>query len=281
MDKKKIDIAENIVETQENAAAENQENKKTTYKKGMGFHKDKKEEISEEVVIKNKIEKKHKRRIVIGFIMVALMAVGVASIVNVIVGSVQTLFDNTAEKEKYNALLSTLVVADPLPFESPDQADQDVILASCVWAAVMNEDMSKFDKNDFGQTYLPAVEVDKYYAKVFGTQYKLEHRTFSDQGVDFEYVEDKKAYVIPETSFPTGFTPKVEKIKKVDGDKIVTVGYVSPSTSWTDPSDGSISKYVDYIFQKQGKEYYLVAIRESDMKIEVTPSASPSPSPAA
>ena len=67
---------------------------------------------------------------------------------------------------------------------------------------------------------------------------------------------------------------EVAKIKKGSGEKIVTVGYISPSTSWTDSSDGSISKYVDYIFQKQGQNYCLVAIRESEMKVEVTATES-------
>ena len=70
--------------------------------------------------------------------------------------------------------------------------------------------------------------------------------------------------------FAPQFTPKVEKIKKSSTEKIVTVGYISPATNWNDTSDGSVSKYVDYIFQKQGKEFYLVAIRDSEARVEMT-----------
>lgn len=252
--------------------SEDKEDKSQQKKKKVIFKRNKKEKPVHEESIKRKIERKHRRRIAIGFVMVVLMAIGLASIVFAGISGVQMLLDDTDEKEMYNQLLATLVVSDPLPFESVEQADQDMILASCVWAAVMNEDMSKFEKNEFDQTCLPTVEVDKYFAKLFGTQYTLEHRTFSDQGVEFYYEEDRQAYAIPATSFPTGYTPKVEEIKKVDGDKIVTVGYIPPSTSWTDVSDGKVSKYVDYIFQKQGDNYYLVAIRESEKTVEVTAS---------
>ena len=98
----------------------------------------------------------------------------------------------------------------------------------------------------------------------------LEHGDFSDQGADFEYDEDKQAYIVPVTSLPTGFTPKVEKIKTGGGEKIVTVGYISPATNCNDDPSGAVSKYVDYIFQKQGGEYYLVAVRESAMQVELS-----------
>jgi len=268
MDKKVIDIQENVIDT-ENM----KETVKITYKADKveaedNFAKEQDKEI-EEFIGNKSIRKKQKRRVIIGAVMCALMLVGVASIVMGGVKVAAKLLDNTAEKEKYNALLATLVVADPLPFEAPDQADQTLLLSSSVWAAVMNEDMEQYEKDDFGQTYLPAVEVDRYFTRVFGTQYTLTHQSFSEQEIEFTYDEEKQAYIVPITSFPTGFTPKVEKIKTGGGEKIVTVGYISPASNWNDDTSGAVSKYVDYIFQKQGSEYYLVAIRESEMQVEV------------
>ena len=270
MDKKKIDIQENIINT-ENL----KDTVKITYKANQEeaevVAKDN-EQIVEDFLQGKPMYSKRKRRVAIGAVMCVLMFVGVFSIVFSGVKFATKLLDNTAEKDRYNALLATLVVADPLPFEAPDQADQTLLLSSSVWAAVMNEDMTKYESDDFGQTYLPAVEVDRYFTKLFGTQFTLEHDDFSDQEIDFEFDEDRQAYIVPVTSFPTGFTPKVEKIKKSSSEKIVTVGYIAPATNWNDTSDGSVSKYVDYIFQKQGKEYYLVAIRESEMQVEIAPT---------
>ena len=282
MEKKKIDIQENIIDTENFLPDEKSDSGKITYR-ASGYEKSSRHEkaeaepaaqVEEDFFDKKRLNKKHKRRIGVGFVMCVLMLIGIGTIVSGGVKIAAKIFDNTAEKEAYNAMLATLVISDPLPFESPDQADGDWLLSSSVWAAVMNEDMEQYEKNDFGETYLPAVEVDKYYAKVFGTQYALTHRTFADQEIEFQYDEAKQAYIIPVTSFPSGFTPAVEKIKKGSGEKIVTVGYISPSTSWTDTESGSVSKYVDYIFQKQGQNYYLVAVRESEMKVEVAASSS-------
>lgn len=218
--------------------------------------------------------KVRRRRIITGAVFSFLALVGVLSIFRGIIGAGAKILDNSAEKQEYNNLLTTLVVYDPLPFESPEQADKQLLLASSVWAAIMNEDMSLYETNEYEQTLLPAVDVDRYFAKVFGTQLKLEHKSFSDQGVDFEYDENAAAYSVPATSFPTGFAPQVEKIKTSFTEKIVTVGYLSPRTSWADTGERTVSKYVDYIFEKQDGQFCLVAVRESNMKVE---AAQPSP----
>ena len=55
--------------------------------------------------------------------------------------------------------------------------------------------------------------------------------------------------------------------------RTVTVGYLSPSTSWADTGEKSLSKYMDYIFEKQDGSYALVAVRESEMKVELPQSS--------
>ncbi len=224
---------------------------------------------------RNKIRR---RRIITGAVFTLLAFIGLISIFSGVVKTGIKILDNSGEKQEYNNLLATLVVYDPLPFESPEEADQQLLLTSSVWAAIMNENMELYEKNEYDQTLLPAADVDKYFTKVFGTQHKLEHGDFSDAGVDFEYDKDKAAYAVPSTSLPVGFTPKVEKIKSSFSEKIVTVGYVSPQTSWEDTSEQSVSKYVDYIFEKQDGQFCLVAVRESEMKVE---TVQPSPSPEA
>ena len=69
----------------------------------------------------------------------------------------------------------------------------------------------------------------------------------------------------------------LKKVKKLtencknteDAEKIVTVGYLSPSTSWADTGEKTVSKYMDYIFEKQDGQFCLVAVRESSMKVEL------------
>ncbi|MBR5520524.1 MAG: hypothetical protein IKU54_00860 [Oscillospiraceae bacterium] len=221
-------------------------------------------------------DKIRRKRIITGAVFCLLALIGTLSIISGVIKTGIKILDNSGEKQEYNTLLTTLVMYDPLPFETPDAADQRVLLASSVWAAIMNEDMTVYETNEFGETLLPAVDVDKYFTKVFGSQISLAHGTFTDSDVEFIYNAEKRAYVIPATNFPTGFAPQVEKIKSSLSEKTVTVGYLSPQTSWADTSERTVSKYVDYIFEKQDGQFALVAIRESEMKVEL-PLISPEP----
>ncbi|MBQ6849690.1 MAG: hypothetical protein IJN77_01465 [Oscillospiraceae bacterium] len=209
------------------------------------------------------------RRIITGAVFCLLAVIGLVSLVSGVFNTGVKIIDNEGKKQEYNTLLAPLVMYDPLPFETPEEADQRVLLSSSVWAAIMNEDMSLYETNEFGEPLLPAIDVDKYFAKIFGTQISLAHGTFSDQDVEFKFDEEKKAYSIPATNFPTGFAPQVEKIKTSMSARTVTVGYLSPSTSWADTGERAISKYMDYIFEKQDSGYALVAVRESEMKVEL------------
>ena len=219
---------------------------------------------------KNKVRN---RRIITGGIFCFFALLGVLSLVSGIFSTGVKILDNEGKKREYNSLLAPLVMYDPLPFETPDQADQKVLLASSVWAAIMNEDMTMYETDEYGQPLLPAIDVDKYFARIFGTQISLAHGTFSDQDVEFVFNEEKQAYAIPATNFPTGFAPQVEKIKTSFTEKTVTVGYLSPSQSWADTGSGTLSKYMDYIFEKQDGQFALVAVRESNMEVEVTQSS--------
>lgn len=218
-------------------------------------------------------DKTRARRLIVGAVFCFFALAGVVSIISGIFNTGAKIMDKEGEKQEYNALLTTLVMYDPLPFETPDQADTRVLLSSSVWAAIMNEDMSLYETDEYGQPLLPAIDVDKYFSKIFGTQFSLAHGTFSDQDVEFKFDEEKKVYAIPATNFPTGFAPQVEKIKTSFSEKTVTVGYLSPSTSWADTSEKTVSKYMDYIFEKQDGQFCLVAIRESDMKVELPQSS--------
>ena len=86
---------------------------------------------------------------------------------------------------------------------------------------------------------------------------------------------------MPVTSSVAQYTPTVEKISRRDGKRIVTVGYVPTATnnatgelSLTAPTEPT--KYMDYVFTRgENRQWYLTALQESEMQVEVTPTPAP------
>lgn len=105
--------------------------------------------------------------------------------------------------------------------------------------------------------------------------------TFSTAEFVYQYDEEKQAYLVPVTSSVALYTPTVEKITKKDGQRIVTVGYVPTSSnnatgelSLTAPTEPT--KYMDYVFTRgENRQWYLTALRDSEMQVEVTPIPAP------
>ena len=134
---------------------------------------------------------------------------------------------------------------------------------------------------DTGSAMIPALEVDTYIANLLGPEYKVPEGTFSTEEFVYQYDEEKQAYLVPVTSSVAQYTPTVEKISRRDGKRIVTVGYVPTATnnatgelSLTAPTEPT--KYMDYVFTRgENRQWYLTALQESEMQVEVTPTPAP------
>lgn len=227
---------------------------------------------------------RHKRRRTrqwLGLAVCVLVVIGALTVLSTAVGGVALLFDDTDEKLAYEQRLQALVMLDPLPFDSLEQADPALFKEYAIWAAISAAQSSAAGLDAYERDpntdslILPAVEVDAAAAALLGPDYKLTHETFDTTAGDmtFEYDEEKKGYLIPVTGQVGLYTPTVQQLKRRDGKLRVTVGYVpAPGMggdfSLTAPTEPT--KYMDYVFAKIDKVYYLCSLEQS----ETQPSSS-------
>ena len=119
--------------------------------------------------------------------------------------------------------------------------------------------------------YLPTLDIDRAVASLYGPDFHFNYETFTDNGLTFQYVPEKNAYLLPITSVNGNYSPRVMRIRREGGTKRVTVGYLDLYGSGEivfDPTKLEPAKYMDYIFTRSGDAYYLTAITESEMKAE-------------
>jgi hypothetical protein len=238
----------------------------------------------EKVNLRNQEQKRKKRRRSrqrVGLAVSILTVVGVFSLVFGGVKGVQFLLDNSKEKAEYEATLAPLVMLDPLPFDSLDKANHSTLMQAAVWACVYNNDISTYERDELGALMLPAIEIEREAMRLYGPDFTFTRETFTDSGMEFVYSEEKDVYIMPITSQAGMYTPQVVRITGWR-EKVVTVGYVSPfgtDGGFASPSNTPV-KYVEYVFARGRDGYYLIAIRESDMKPEVSVSSINSEAPA-
>lgn len=217
----------------------------------------------------------------IGVVLAALIVVGAISIVRSAIGLVQGITDNTEEKAEFEGRIRYMVWFDMLPFNSVGQADPEAIKQVAIWSIVdpnVPENKLNLETNDLGELLVPAADVDHWAASLFGPSFVFEtHGSFTDatQALRYEYDSAREAYVVPSTGLEPTYDATVVDIKnEQSGIKRVTVGYVemrrTDGTVITTPDREHPVRYMDYLFQRDGNQYYLYAIVQNTTHIVTT-----------
>lgn len=226
-------------------------------------------------------------RQVVGSVALLLALIGLFTVLGWIVGLVRSALDDSGLRKAYRDRLYGMVMLDPVAFDDVNSVDPGVFKQAAIWGTVYQVQNSggsldQYERDpDTGSAMIPALEVDTYIANLLGPEYKVPEGTFSTEEFVYQYDEEKQAYLVPVTSSVAQYTPTVEKISRRDGKRIVTVGYVPTATnnatgelSLTAPTEPM--KYMDYVFTRgENRQWYLTALQESGMQVEVTPTPAP------
>ena len=229
-------------------------------------------------------------RQVVGGAALLLALIGLFTVLSWIVGLVRSALDQSSLYDDYRDRLYGMVMLDPVAFDDVSSVDSGVFKQAAIWGTVYQVQNSggsldQYERDpDTGSALIPALEIDTYISYLLGSDYQFEEGSFSTSEFVYQYDEEKQAYLVPVTSSVALYTPTVEKITKKDGRRIVTVGYVPTSSNsstgelnLTAPTEPT--KYMDYVFTRgENRQWYLTALKDSDMKAEATPTPAPTDS---
>lgn len=210
----------------------------------------------------------------VGLVVIMLVVVGVLTMISWAMKGVGVLLDDSSRKAEYERRLSGLVMLDPLPFDSIDQADPLLFREAAIWGIVYRASsesggLDVYERDpDTGSVILPALEVDAYISQLLGPDYVVEDDTFESNDMTYLYDEEKAGYLVPVTGQVARYYAEVESITKRSGREIVTVGYIPASSDdLTLSAPTEPVRYMEYVFDRGAKrQWYLSALQESSMK---------------
>lgn len=207
---------------------------------------------------------------IFGIIISALAVIGLISTINFTVDKVKAFADNTQQKNEFAKFVYPIVICDPAPFDQTVKLRSDTMITAAIWDIILYEDKNKYDA-DFDMIIVPELDVEQHATKLFGAGLSFEHQGIMGAGVQFYYDESIKSYRIPSNPKYFTYSPYIEEITRVGERYTLTVGYVSPTPAWltlTSDDEPEPEKYVEYVVTKRGSEMTLVAISESERKVE-------------
>ena len=197
-------------------------------------------------------------RQVVGSVALLLALIGLFTVLGWIVGLVRSALDDSGLRKAYRDRLYGMVMLDPVAFDDVNSVDPGVFKQAAIWGTVYQVQNSggsldQYERDpDTGSAMIPALEVDTYIANLLGPDYKVPEGTFSTEEFVYQYDEEKQAYLVPVTS------------------SVAQYGELS-LTAPTEPT-----KYMDYVFTRgENRQWYLTALQESEMQVEVTPTPAP------
>lgn len=229
---------------------------------------------------------RRRSRQLIGFALTILIVVGAVSIVRSGINMANKLMDQTEEMEDFGRRIEPLVWYDLLPFESLDKADMNRLQGACIWGLLdqRKESGEPFEQNELGDTLVPAALVDRFGADLFGPDFKfppVEGDQFYDERQEMAYPFDaeNQVFYIPPTSLNIDYIPTVLEIKRESGGvRRVVVGYVSTRGSddriVDTPDMNNPERYMDFLFRRDGNEYYLFALETNTSYIDKSSSTA-------
>lgn len=213
--------------------------------------------------------RKRRRRIrqLRGAIFLLFAFIGMLAIASLVIGKLRTVTNDDEQKQEFAKIIAPLVAMDPVPFESVDKANPEMLKQTSIWAVIYNENTSKYLRNESDQLLIPAVDVDRYFRKLFGEGTLPEHSTFTVGDLTFEFDEETQSYVIPITSLSSPYYPRVTDIDSSGSTKTLTVEYLSysdqPGIVVVPGGDDGVQvvKKMEYILLKDGSEYRIYSVR--------------------
>ncbi|MBR0451656.1 MAG: hypothetical protein IJI78_06660 [Oscillospiraceae bacterium] len=226
-----------------------------------------KKSIDQQKILQRVKRRKRRARQIRGFIFLLFAVIGVISVVTLAARAINSKLNPADDVDAYTQLISPLVGLNPVPFESVDEADNNILVESAIWAVLQREDTEKYTKNEYDQMMIPSVEVDRYFSKMYGEDNLREHANVVDADLTFVYDTETDTYIIPITSLIGNSIPQITNIERDGKKRILTVAYMQYDQSIIlDPAANTEDKLIfvknmTYVIERDGEEYHIVAVR--------------------
>ena len=215
--------------------------------------------------------KRTRRRIsaFIGAVALLFAVMILFSAVKTVVSGFNNIGSTSEKKTEYTEFISPVVVNDPMPFESVDKADNNMLLQSSMWQALRELDATEGYEHVSDATdkiVLPAENVEKSAKTLFGKDVKLNMNVLSENDGSALYYYDSidKTFHITRGGI-TGPTAIITKIAQKSDYISLVVGYMQQeemSLTSSESTEDECYKFMEYVLAlNPDGSYYIRSIR--------------------
>lgn len=212
--------------------------------------------------------KRARRRIsaFIGGVAILFAIMVVVSVLSTVITGFNNIGSTNEKKTEYSTFIAPVVLNDPMPFETVEKADNQVLLASAIWRVLENMSADEFTYDATQKIVVPAAKVAQAGRDLFGPDIELNMKVLSESdGSAIYYYDSIDDSLHVSTMGIVGPTPVITKMTlRSDYAKLV-VGYVLQDDIVALTSDEEVEcyKYMEYVlaYNSDGT-YYVQSVRD-------------------
>ena len=226
------------------------------------------DEDGDDMASRNKLTR---RRIsaFIGSIALLFAVLILFSAIKTVVSGFNSIGGTSEKKAEYTEFIAPVVVNDPMPFESLDKADNNMLLQSSMLLALQELDATEGYEHVSDATdkiVLPAENVEKSAKELFGKNVKLNMNVLSENDGSALYYYDSidNTFHITRSGI-TGPSAIITKIAQKSDYISLVVGYIKQeemTVNSTENTDEECYKFMEYVLSVNSDgSYYINSIR--------------------
>lgn len=215
---------------------------------------------------RRKMSKRDRMTAVLGAVISFFVIIGVITSVSWIVRFSSELINSTAQKTEFERYIFPLVIIDVPEFDTPEALDNSQIIASAIWAFIIDEDNDKaqYPHDDLGGMTVPEADIELYIRRLYGNELPIRHQTVDGASFQMLYDEAGKSYIIETTPRFLPYTPQVESISRTADGFILRVNYVQPDAVWnldTEHRNRTVDKVMEYTLKFTEESYMIQSVK--------------------
>lgn len=206
----------------------------------------------------------------LGLVIILFAIIGVIFAVGSGIDGIKKLTDNSGKKLEYESMLVPVVMYDPDMFDDVSSANLNQLTVCAVWGIIKDENNypGKYETDSQGNIMIPAKDVEKKFAELFGTDVVPTHIGVKGHFDEFAFNEQSGHYLVTSAGTVPIYTPKVTEIDKTSNTIVLTVGYLA-AEAWAQDSAGNFiqpepSKFVKVTLRENDNGLYISAMQSTD-----------------
>lgn len=158
-------------------------------------------------------------------------------------------------KTAMREIIYPAVIMDIPSFSKPSELSSNQIITAAIWSLVMEKDAVNKYERTFDVITVPAVDVESYAAKLFGSELPaFEHGNAGPSEARFYYSEENKSYNIPIRPVTFTYSPRIKSVSRSGSEYTLEVEYLEELPEWCGES---VKKTVRYVLADTNDGYQI------------------------